>query len=293
MGNQENYRKELEVESNEKVAKQNLDFQKEKLEYDKQLQQQIFNREDSAYQRTVKDMRSAGVSPLAMQGTNGAGAVVTTEAPQNGMVYDYTSGMSTDAEKFNTLIGAIGQISSVMSQSEQVRSLKLQNDFTEKTLNHRVAREQAETILSKYNALDARDKRYFNNIFAVNPNMPREQQLANITATLAMKEEDFNKRIKQYSGTSLRDFEDSNYDFSKMLSYGSYDKRHIRELLDTIGSEVQDNLGIDKITNSDKRDIYGNSNSDKDKEILDKVKRGEKLNPFEQFIYYLYKKGIK
>lgn len=286
----ETRRKEMEIDSNEKIASQNLDFQKEKLAYDMQLQQQIFNREDTAYQRTVKDMRSAGISPLVMQGTNGVGEAIATTAPQNGMVYDYTTGMSTDSDKINSLFNAIGQISSVMQQSQQVRSLKLQNDFTEKTLNYRVAREQAETILARYHALDARDKRYFQNVFGVNEHMPREQQLANITSVLAMSDNDFNSRL---NGKSLRDFEDSDYDFSKMLDYGTYDNRSVRDLLNSVGSQVQDNLGLDAIANAEKKDIYGNSNSDKDKEIIEKAKRGEKLNPFEALIYWLNQKGIK
>lgn len=286
----ETRRKEMEIASNEKIAAQNLAFQKEKFAYDQQLQQQIFDREDNAYQRTVADMRSAGVSPLAMQGTNAAGEAIPTEAPQNGMVYDYTSGMSTDAEKFNNLLGAVGAVSNLMQQTQQVRSLRLQNDFSERTLNDRVAREQAQTILSKYSALDSRDKRYFQNIFGVNEHMPREQQLANITSVLAMSDDDFNSRV---NGKSLREFEDSNFDFTKMLHYGTYDKRSIRNLLDSIGSQVQDSLGLDSITHAEKKDIYGNSNAQKDQEIIEKAERGEKLNPFESLIYWLNKKGIK
>ena len=271
----ETRRKEMEISSNEKIAAQNLDFQKEKLAYDKQLQQQIFNREDTAYQRTVADMRASGVSPLAMQALNGAGAVVPTEAPQNGMVYDYMSGMSTDAEKFNNLLGSISAISNVMQQSQQVRSLKLKNDFTEKTLNDRVAREQAQTILSKYNALDARDKRYFQNLFGVNEHMPRELQLANIASVLSMSDDDFSSRL---SGKSLRDFEDSKYDFTKMLDYGTYDKRTIRSLLGSFGSTIKNNLGIQEP-------------SKKDEEVEKKVESGEKLSSFERFYLWLKKEG--
>ena len=287
----ETKRKEMEISSNEKIAEQNLAFQKEKFAYDKQLQQQIFDREDTAYQRTVNDMRSAGVSPLAMQGLNGAGSVVSTEAPQNGMVYDYSSGMSTDADKLNTMLSALGQISGVVTQAQEARSLRLQNDFYENTFQHRVAHEQAESILAKYNALDARDKRYFNNIFGVNSNMPREQQLANITATLSMSNDDFQSHLNKYSGKSLRDFEDSNFDFTNMLSYGSYDKRTITTLLDSLKNQATQSLGLDKIFNLKKKD--GNTSSDRDKQILEKAAKGEKLSAFEKLIYYLNKIGIK
>lgn len=258
------YRKKLEIESNEKIAAQNLAFQKEKFQYDKDLQQQLFNREDTSYQRTVADMRSAGVSPLAMQGVDGAGEAIQTQAPHNDMVYDYMSGMSTDAEKFNNLLGAVGAISSLMQQTQQVRSLRLQNDFTERTLNDRVAHEQAQTILSRYSALDARDKRYFQNIFGVNEHMPRELQLANIASVLSMSDDDFNSRL---TGSSLRDFESSDYDFYQMLNYGTYDKRLVRSLFRSFLSDItgssSSNAGetINDVANGDDTSLFKRFNN--------------------------------
>lgn len=74
-------------ELNKGIADENLAFQREKYEYDKALQQQLFEREDTSYQRTAADMAAAGLNPLSMAGTNGSGAVVSTLAPQSNMVY--------------------------------------------------------------------------------------------------------------------------------------------------------------------------------------------------------------
>lgn len=68
---------------NKDIADQNLQFQRENLEYQKALQEEIFNREDTSYQRTVNDMRQAGLNPLAMNGTNGAGEAIATEPLHN------------------------------------------------------------------------------------------------------------------------------------------------------------------------------------------------------------------
>lgn len=67
-----------------KMNQQNLQLQKEQFEYQKNLQQQIFNREDTAYQRAKSDAVSAGFSPLVAAGVSagGSGSVVTTTAPQ-------------------------------------------------------------------------------------------------------------------------------------------------------------------------------------------------------------------
>lgn len=70
-------------EVNQNIANQNLNFQRENLDYQKALQQKIFDREDSAYARTVTDMRNAGLSPLTLSSTNGAGEAIQTEALHN------------------------------------------------------------------------------------------------------------------------------------------------------------------------------------------------------------------
>jgi len=72
------------------INTQNLQFQREKLQYDKQLQQTMFDREDSAVQRRRADLEAAGLSPVLAAGSGAsAGPVVSTQAPQLGRVPDY------------------------------------------------------------------------------------------------------------------------------------------------------------------------------------------------------------
>ena len=65
----------------QETNKQNYGMFKENLDYQKALNQQIMEREDTSYQRTVADMRAAGLSPLTMTGTNGSGGSVANVEP--------------------------------------------------------------------------------------------------------------------------------------------------------------------------------------------------------------------
>lgn len=72
--------------TNKEIAEKNLGFQRENLEYQKALQQQIFDREDTALQRSASQLSSLGINPSAMLGSVGgssAGEVVSTSPLHN------------------------------------------------------------------------------------------------------------------------------------------------------------------------------------------------------------------
>lgn len=79
---------------------ENLQMQKEQMEYTKQLNEEIMKREDTAYQRQVNDLRKAGLSPLmADNGGSGSGGAITPyETPQN------TTDYNALGTNFNTAI---------------------------------------------------------------------------------------------------------------------------------------------------------------------------------------------
>lgn len=61
----------------------NYKLQKEQLDYQKGLQQIMFNREDNAVQRRVADLKAAGLSPVLAAGSAASsGPVVSTQTPQ-------------------------------------------------------------------------------------------------------------------------------------------------------------------------------------------------------------------
>lgn len=108
-------------ETNKGIAEQNLGFQRENLEYQKALQQEIFNREDTAYQRTKADMLSAGLNPLSMQGTNGAGEAIATSPLNNDYQAQQSAPMqAVQYQKANTMMSPLQGILNMVQASSSI-----------------------------------------------------------------------------------------------------------------------------------------------------------------------------
>lgn len=115
-------------------AQRNFQFQKDVFNYQKQLQREIFQREDSAIQRRKADIIAAGGNPaMAWETGQGAqaGSAVPVNTPQQQYV-DYGSVMNS----------SLAQISGGL---EQFAEFKLK-DAQIKNINSSTAKSNAETI---------------------------------------------------------------------------------------------------------------------------------------------------
>ena len=66
-----------------KIARKNLQFQRDNLAYQKEVQNTEWMREDNAVQRRKADLEAAGLSPVLAAGSAAnAGPVVATQAPR-------------------------------------------------------------------------------------------------------------------------------------------------------------------------------------------------------------------
>lgn len=132
-------------------GEKNLQFQYDNLEYQKQLQQQIFDREDTSYQRTVKDMKNAGLSPLSMSSTNNSGQAISTQAPQNTYVADATSfnaGMQTISQIGESINNAEKTKAEIDNINAQTKNTDIQNQYQAQLLTASLAKMAEEMQLS-------------------------------------------------------------------------------------------------------------------------------------------------
>lgn len=127
-GNILNYRMQ---EKNYALAKEALEAQKaqqqwandqyiESRDYDRALQQQIFQREDTAIQRAVNDAQDAGFSPLAALGMPaGAGQVISSNSAPGNMVQNNQFATADMSGLGRDITSAMSMVQTALSQNRQ------------------------------------------------------------------------------------------------------------------------------------------------------------------------------
>lgn len=172
--------------TNKEIADQNLDFEREKFDYDKALQEKIFEREDTNYQRTANDMRLAGMNPLSMQSTNGAGQAIATTAPHNDYQMQSTQGLNLLNMLFNASLQAKNTASNnSLNQAqanllnEQANNQAIKNAYEADTLSNVLTGIKLDNVSKKYknhsDYFDTQDKfrnYQFNSLMGWTSDMP-------------------------------------------------------------------------------------------------------------------------
>lgn len=179
---------------NKNIADQNLGFQRENLDYQKALQREMFEREDTAYQRTANDMRMAGLNPLSMQGTNGAGEAIATESLNNSQQYSDSSNF----QALKTVLDTINQISTSNSNASlnaananllnaQAKNQEIKNIYEQDMMNEALnsirwdnGHKKIDYNLKNIEWLNAARDYNFMNQFGITNSMPDIAKLFNI-----------------------------------------------------------------------------------------------------------------
>ena len=136
---------------NAEINKKNYELQKDWQNYQKQLQREIFQREDSAIQRRASDIAAAGGNPATAWETGngaGAGSVVDTSAPQQAP-YDYSQLMNSSLSMF---AGGLKQFQEARLMDAQIKNLSAVTDKTDaETITEEIRQLQLKALTAKTN----------------------------------------------------------------------------------------------------------------------------------------------
>lgn len=143
----------------------------ENRDYERALQQQIFEREDTAIQRAVQDAGKAGLSPLSVAGGNGAGA---------GAIVGATQAPTSQQATFNQLspIDVMG----FMRSMQEMAIAQDANERAEKEVNAAIAFQNASLALEREKfGMDfaLKNAEMFNNLQMSDKRLKQEADLAN------------------------------------------------------------------------------------------------------------------
>lgn len=199
---------------NKQIADENLAYQREDLAWQQEQQKKNWEREDTSYQRTVSDMRQAGISPLAMSGLDGAGALSNPNALNNAYqaqnpspmqaavntpghvdpfqavrpdpfvkwearsagLLDVLQGVSSTAKTISDMVSGI-------SGSNMDNKLKNQEfEFRNEAVDDLKAMREADRAIKENEASDSKRKEAFNKYFGINDSMNDKERFAAVAA---------------------------------------------------------------------------------------------------------------
>lgn len=136
-------------------------FEKQ-MDYTKQVQQETWRREDTSYQRSVADLQAAGLSPLAMNGTNDAGSVVNQPAApdlQAGSVTPFLQGIYPQISSAEIQNAIIAQ--KKVEQEDKRIDLELNKHLTKTDFENRELEFRRESLAAE---LEQRNRQFLDQL---------------------------------------------------------------------------------------------------------------------------------
>lgn len=142
------------------INNQNIAFQRETNAQNEALMREQWGREDTSYQRTIADMQAVGMSPLAMQGLNGGGQQVPMNATQVSAPQvspEHTEALHNDF-KHTTVprtidLGLLETFNAIKGAVVEGKKLNLEEDKLDETVRHN---KESEKGMSAKNRLENR-----------------------------------------------------------------------------------------------------------------------------------------
>ena len=143
------------------------------LEYQKQFNQQVFNRQDTSYQRAVADAVQAGFSPLVASGTSAGTAGGVVSAPQRQSTADVAMSSANNqmamASNMLALSRQRAEIANIEAQTAKTRAETGNIDFVQRLQSAQfdfLTEQEKNKLTMFYDGLGAETQRHLDNLSA-------------------------------------------------------------------------------------------------------------------------------
>lgn len=175
----------LANESNQKIATENLEYQKEWNEYQKQLNEKLMEREDTAIQRQVADARAAGVSPLVAANVGQAQATgsasVTGQPLNNSQHVDAVKGLPDQLDQITKIVNLASQgMQQITDLTQAVQNIQANADqarFNRETYQDRKNALKYDSLFKGWNLYDFARDAVYNQEYGTTRSMGEKERL--------------------------------------------------------------------------------------------------------------------
>ena len=176
------------------------------LEYQKQFNQQVFDRQDSSYQRAVADAVQAGFSPLVASGTSAGTAGGVVSAPQRQSTADVAMSSANNqmamASNMLALSRQRAEIANIEAQTAKTQAETGNIDFTQRLQS------------AQFDFLTEQEKNKLT-MFYDNLSSETQRHLDNLSATY--RGQDLQRDLAEFKAEHEKDLQSMDFENKKML----------------------------------------------------------------------------
>lgn len=171
-------------------AREQYNYQKEMDDYNKALQQKIFEREDTAVSRLIADAQRNGINPLSALNANQmqtSSNLLSSGASTSIPHANPTAGYTAQAPNFSALGGIIGDVMNVAKGVQEVKSMQIDNmsknalyNLQTKTMLPQIVKSYNEAFKSSSELRSMLSDEKFKQYYGLTDSMPEKEKLSRI-----------------------------------------------------------------------------------------------------------------
>ena len=202
------------------------------FEYQKQFNQQVFDRQDSSYQRAVADAVQAGFSPLVASGTSAGTAGGVVSAPQRQSTADVAmssaNNQMTMASNILALSRQRAEIANIEAQTAKTQAETSNIDFTQKLQSAQfdfLTEQEKNKLTMFYDGLSSETQRHLDNLSATYRGQDLQRDLAEFKA-------EHEKELKSMDFENAKMLRELDYMYDGMIKALEFEYENARRTLD-------------------------------------------------------------